>query len=57
MVHGLQMITQRFAAHRDAVFDKLGRLAQCQRVAFGGVRSIGQVNVIGLLQGEQRLSR
>lgn len=39
------------------MFDKLRRPAQCQRIAFDCVGSVSQVNVIGLLQAEQRRLR
>jgi hypothetical protein len=51
MINGFKMIAQRLATHREAVFDKLRRLAQCQRVAFDGVGGVGQINVIRFLQG------
>lgn len=57
MVNRFKVIAQRLASHGDAVLDKLRCLSQGQRVAFDGVRCVGQVNVIGFLQGEQRFAR
>jgi len=57
MVHGFKVVAQGFSSHRDAVFDKLCRLAQRECVALDGVRRVGQVNIIGFLEGQQRLSR
>lgn len=55
MVYCLQMIAERFAAHGDTVLDQLRRFAPGQRVAFDSVGCIGQMNVIGFLQGNQRI--
>jgi hypothetical protein len=57
MVDNLQVIAQRFAAHGEAVFDQLRGLPERERVAFDSVRGVGQIDVIGFLQGKQRRPR
>ena len=41
MVDRFQVIAQRLAAHGNAVFNQLRRLAQGQRIAFDGIGRIG----------------
>ena len=50
MIDGFEMVAQRFAADGDPVLDDLGRFAKRERVSLDGVRGIGQLDVIMLLQ-------
>ena len=53
MIDSFEMVAQRFATDRDPVLDDLGSLPKRERVSLDGVRGIGQLDVIMLLQLRQ----
>ena len=53
MIDGLEMVAERFATHGNAVLDDFRRFAQREGVPLDGVRRVGEINIVVLLELRQ----